>query len=127
MEPAILVIRSSQTSDEPKVFISITSFFFVFVTVRSFLKGFLVEVVDFLVVVVGGGRGVVVVVVVIVVVDMVAGEVGTRVVFSVSCLCFIVFCCNLFHQGMVVLVLMARAGDRVVVVEGVVIWFHQVL
>ena len=80
----------------------------------------------FLVVVVfGGGGGVVVVVVVMVVVDRVAGEVGARVVFSVSCLCFIVFCCNLFHQGMVVL--MARAGDRVVVVEGVVIWFHQVL
>lgn len=83
-----------------------------------------------MVVVGGGGGGVVVVVVVVmvmVVVDRVAGEVGTGVVFfSVSGLCFLVFCCNLFHQGKVVW--MARAGDRVVVVvEGVVIWFHQVL
>lgn len=126
-------MRSSQTSDVPNV-LSTTSLFFVFVleTVLRDLKDFLVVVVVFLVVVVGGGEGVVVVVVVVVVVmvvvDRVAGEVfGTRVVDSVAGLCFLVFCCNLFHQGMVVLVLMARAGDRVVVVEGVVIWFHQVL
>jgi len=79
-------MRSSQTSDVPKVF-STTSLFFVFVleTVLRDLKDFLVVVVDFLVVVVGGGgAGVVVVVVVVVVkvvVDRVAGEVlGTRVV-----------------------------------------------
>jgi len=125
-------MRSSQTSDVPNVF-STTSLFFVFVFVLRDLKDFLVVVVVFLVVVVVGGGGgvvvvVVVVVVVLVVVDRVVGEVlGTRVVDTVAGLCFLVFCCNLFHQGMVVLVLMARAGDKVVVVEGVVIWFHQVL
>jgi len=86
MEPAILVMRSSQTSDVPSV-LSTTSLFFVFVleTVLRDLKDFLVVVVVFLVVVVGGGGGgvvvVVVVVVMVVVVDKVAGEVlGTRVV-----------------------------------------------
>jgi len=127
IEPAILVIRSSQTSDVPRAFTSTTSLFFVFVFVLRDLKDFLVVVVVFLVVVVGdGGVGVVVVVVVVVVVtvvvDLEEGEVfGTRVVDFVSGLCFKVFCCNLFHQGMVVLVLMAGAGERVVVVEGVVI------
>ena len=40
------------------------------------------------------------------------------------CLSFRVFCCNLFHQGMVVWM---GALEVEVVVDGVVIWFHQVL
>lgn len=40
------------------------------------------------------------------------------------CLSLRVFCCNLFHQGIVVWM---GALEVEVVVDGVVIWFHQVL
>jgi len=133
IEPAMLVMRSSQSSDEPTVFICTISLFCVLETV---LIDLVVEVEVFRTGDVGRGFFVVVEVVVVVDVVVVDLRVVVRfwsgdldvvdVVVLGSCLCFNVFCCNLFHQGKVV-----WTGDLEVevevVVEGVVIWFHQVL